>query len=157
MKKTKIHSFTLSELLVVMIITAIVVGIAFTVLRMVQKQIRAAQSNFDKTAGLALFEQTLWQDFNKCPTIKYSHVQNSLMLESDIDSVIYRFTADYTLRNADTIKLRLTPKLFFFNGENVDEGIIDAISISAETELPKYSIFVSSPKDAALLMNNYGI
>ncbi|TEB40727.1 hypothetical protein D0809_29130, partial [Flavobacterium circumlabens] len=35
----KVKSFTLSELLIVMIITAIVVGMAFSVLRLVQKQI----------------------------------------------------------------------------------------------------------------------
>ena len=157
MQRTKVHSFTLSELLVVMIITAIVVGIAFSVLRLVQQQVRAAQSNFDKTADLALFEQTLWQDFNRCPTVKYHQVQSTLMLESEVDSVIYRFTDNYTLRNADTIRLRLMPKLFFINGRKVNEGIIDAISISAETELPEYSIFVSSSTDAVLLMNHDGI
>lgn len=39
----KVKSFTLSELLVVMIITAIVVGMAFSVLRLVQKQIHTIQ------------------------------------------------------------------------------------------------------------------
>jgi Tfp pilus assembly protein FimT len=55
----KLKSFTLSELLIVMIITAIVVGMAFSVLRLVQKQIHTIQTNFDKSSTLALFEQRL--------------------------------------------------------------------------------------------------
>ena len=69
--KTKTPSFTLLELLVVMIITAIVVGMAFSVLRLVQNQIHAIKSNFEKTSTLALFEQQLWQDFNDKNEIQF--------------------------------------------------------------------------------------
>lgn len=109
----KIKSFTLSELLIVMIITAIVVGIAFSVLRLVQKQIHTIQTNFDKTSTLALFEQKLWQDFNEPYTIVYDTKKQILILNSETDTVTYSFQENYTLRNTDTIPLKLIPKTFF--------------------------------------------
>lgn len=153
MPKNKIKSFTLPELLVVMIITAIVVGMAFSVLRLVQKQIHAIQLNFEKTSSLALFEQRLWQDFNELNTIQFNEKENSLLLESEMDTVVYSFQENYLLRNNDTIKLKLMTNKFLFKGKEVKEGNIDAVSISGKAELPDYEIFVSKKNDLTLIMN----
>lgn len=149
----KLKSFTLAELLVVMIITAIVVGMAFSVLRLVQKQIHAIQANFDKTSTLALFEQKLWQDFNEPHTIIYNNQKQILRMISEIDTVTYSFQEKFILRNLDTIKLKITPNKIFFKGKEVKYGTIDAISLFAETELPDYQIFVSKKNDVTLFMN----
>lgn len=149
----KIKSFTLSELLIVMIITAIVVGIAFSVLRLVQKQIHTIQTNFDKTSTLALFEQKLWQDFNEPYTIVYDTKKQILILNSETDTVTYSFQENYTLRNTDTIPLKLIPKTFFFNGKEIQNGTIDAMRLSAITDLPDYEIFVSKKNDITFFMN----
>jgi prepilin-type N-terminal cleavage/methylation domain-containing protein len=153
MQKNKIKSFTLPELLVVMIITAIVVGMAFSVLRLVQKQIHAIETNFNKTTGLVLFEQRLWQDFNELNTIQFNSKENTLLLESEMDTVVYSFQENYIIRNNDTIKLKLMTNKFLFKGKEVQEGTIDALSISAKAELPDYEIFVSKKNDATLFMN----
>ncbi len=154
MQPAKVKSFTLSEMLVVMIITAIVVGIAFSVLSLVQKQIRTVEKNFEKTTTLSLLEQRLWQDFNRHNTIKASNEQ--LILTSDIDTVMYHFQPNYTLRNRDTIKAKLTVDKFYYLGNEVESGYVDAISISAEKELPDYSIFISMQHDAAHFINQDG-
>lgn len=153
MPKSKIQSFTLPELLVVMIITAIVVGLAFSVLRLVQKQIHAIETNFAKTSSLALFEQRLWQDFNELNNIQFNVKDNTLLLESEMDLVVYSFQKNYTLRNNDTIKLKLMTDKFLFKGKEVKEGNIDAVSISGKAELPDYEIFVSKKNDLTLIMN----
>lgn len=147
----KLKSFTLAELIVVMIITAIVVGMAFSVLRIVQKQIHKIQTNFDKTSTLALFEQRLWQDFNEPHNIIYN--KNELILISEIDTINYSFQENFTTRNQDTIKLKITPNKAFFKGKEITKGTIDAISIFADTELPDYAIFVSKKNDITLFMN----
>ena len=147
--KTKTPSFTLPELLVVMIITAIVVGMAFSVLRLVQNQIHAIQTNFEKTSTLALFEQKLWQDFNDKNEIHFNEEVRSLLMESVMDS----FQENYILRNADTIKLKLQINKMFFNGKEVQGDTIDALSISGKAELPDYEIFVSKKNDLTLFMN----
>jgi prepilin-type N-terminal cleavage/methylation domain-containing protein len=153
MINSKSKSFTLPELLVVMIITAIVIGMAFSVLRLVQKQIRTIQTNFEKTTTLALFEQKLWQDFNEYNSIQYNEQENSLQLQSEIDTVVYNFKDKYTLRNNDTIKLKLMLSQFFMKGIAIKQGDIDAITVSGEAELPNYEIFVSKKNDLTLLMN----
>jgi len=153
MAARKLKSFTLAELLVVMIITAIVVGMAFTVLRIVQKQIHAIQTNFDKTSILALFEQKLWQDFNETNAIIYDNQNQTLMMTSEIDTITYLFKEDFSMRNLDTIKLKIDPKNAFFKGKEVTKGYIDAIRLSAETSLPDYEIFVSKKNDITFFMN----
>jgi prepilin-type N-terminal cleavage/methylation domain-containing protein len=153
MQKNKIKSFTLPELLVVMIITAIVVGMAFSVLRLVQKQIHTIETNFEKTSSLALFEQKLWQDFNELSVIEYNENKNTLLMESEMDTVLYSFRENYTLRNVDTLKFKLGINKLFFEGKEVREGNIDAISISGIAELPDYEIFVSKKNDLTLSMN----
>ena len=156
MVNNKVKSFTLPELLVVMIITAIVVGMAFSVLRLVQKQIRTIETNFEKTTSLALFEQRLWQDFNEMNTIQFNAKENSLLMESEMDTVMYSFQENFTLRNTDTIKLRLVANKLFFKGKEIQGGFIDALSISGKTELPDYEIFVSKKNDLTLFMNQDG-
>ncbi|WP_394775887.1 type II secretion system protein J [Flavobacterium sp.] len=149
----KLKSFTLAELLVVMIITAIVVGMAFSILRLVQKQIYAIQTNFEKTSTLSLFEQKLWQDFNEPHTIIYDANKQILIMTSEIDTVTYLFQEKFTMRNLDTIKLKITPNKTFFKGKELESGTIDAITLFAETELPDYQIFVSKKNDVTSFMN----
>lgn len=156
MANLKIKSFTLPELLVVMILTAIVVGMAFSVLRLVQKQISIIETNFEKTNSLALFEQRLWQDFNEMNRIQFNAKESSLIMESEMDTVVYSFEENYVLRNTDTIKLRLVTNKLFFQGKEVQEGTIDALSISGKAELPDYEIFVSKKNDLTLFMNQDG-
>lgn len=153
MAARKLKSFTLSELIVVMIITAIVVGMAFSVLRIVQKQIHTIQSNFEKTSTLSLFEQKLWQDFNEPHNIMYDSSKQLLIMISEIDTVTYSFQEKFSMRNQDTIKLKVIPKKVFFRGKEISSGQIDAISIFAETELPDYQIFVSKKNDLTFFMN----
>ncbi|GGF10437.1 PulJ/GspJ family protein [Flavobacterium limi] len=149
----KLKSFTLSELIVVMIITAIVVGMAFSVLRIVQKQIHKIQSNFERTSTLTLFEQKLWQDFNETHDAVYYNDTQSLVLISELDTIAYSFQEKYTMRNLDTIHLVINPNKVFFKGKEVSTGIVDAISLDAKTEIPDYEIFVSKKNDITLFMN----
>jgi hypothetical protein len=143
-------------MLVVMIITAIVVGMAFSVLRLVQKQIHSIQKNFDKSSALALFEQRLWQDFNDYNSIILFQKQNHLRFESDLDTVVYTFNDEYILRNTDTIKLKLSISKGQYLGVKREEGAIDAIQISGTSELPNYTIFVSKKNDLTYFMNQDG-
>ena len=157
MQNNKAPSFTLSELLIVMIITAIVVGIAFSVLRLVQQQIYKIERNFNKTISLNLLEQTLWQDFNTFTLISFNKGDSTLILESVNDTIQYKFQESFILRNSDTIKVKVVPTQTFFRGKTVDGGMIDAIKISAENELPDHTIFVCRQIDAAVLINIDGI
>ena len=49
---SKVQAFTLSEMIVVLIITSIVIGMAFSVLRLVQKHMGGIQDNFNRSTEL---------------------------------------------------------------------------------------------------------
>jgi type II secretory pathway pseudopilin PulG len=154
MKPTKVKSFTLSEMLVVMVITVIVVGIAFSVLSLVQKQIRGIEKNFRKTTELSLLEQRLWQDFNEHNFAQYHN--HKLVLKSETDTITYTFNPEYTLRDMDTIPLKTEITKMYYLGRETKSGPIDALSVSADKEVPDYSIFVSANHDASHFINNNG-
>ena len=155
MQHNKVKSFTLSEMLVVMIITTIVVGIAFSVLSLVQRQIRVVGNNFETTTTLSLFEQRLWQDFNQHGSILAT--EKKIVLTSVKDTVVYNFEPEYILRNStDTIKLKVAIDKLYYLGDDVKSGFIDAVRISANEELPEYNIFVSMQYDASHFMNKDG-
>lgn len=151
--KTKVKSFTLSELLVVMIITAIVVGMAFSVLRMVQMQIGSIQKNYEKSTRLSLFEQKIWQDFHEFDIISYDEREMCLVFQSELDTIKYEFSDEYIIREKDSIKIQLRIEKLLSQGEIVKEGNIDAIAISGEKELPKYKLFVFKQNDLTQIMN----
>lgn len=153
---SKVKSFTLSELLVAMIITVIVVGLAFTVLNLVKKQISVIEKNYNRTTELAFFKQRMWLDFNKNTTIIFNSNKNQLTLKSETDSVFYNFNADYILRNTDTLKTKVLIENLFFQGTKVKDGTVDAISFIEKKEAADSHFFVFKKNDATLFMNQDG-
>jgi len=59
---SKIKAFTLNEMLVVLLITAIVVGMSFAVLSLVQQQMHGIDGNYKKNTAFNLLKQSLWFD-----------------------------------------------------------------------------------------------
>jgi hypothetical protein len=154
--KSKVKSFTLSELLVTMIITVIVVGLAFTVLDLVRKQINAIQKNYNRTTELAFFKQRIWLDFNKNNDIIYNAIENQVVLKSDFDTISYNFKDDIVIRNKDTLNTKVKIEKIFFKGIEIKQGIIDAISFLEEKEASDSKFIVFKNNDATFFMNQDG-
>jgi hypothetical protein len=153
---SKVKSFTLSELLVTMIITVIVVGLAFTVLDLVRKQINAIQKNYNRTTELAFFKQRIWLDFNKNNDIIYNAIENQVVLKSDFDTISYNFKDDIVIRNKDTLNTKVKIEKIFFQGIEIKQGIIDAISFLEEKEASDSKFIVFKNNDATFFMNQDG-
>ena len=151
--KQKIQAFTLSEMIVVIIITSIIVGMAFSVLSMVQKHMSSIQNNLTKNTELNKLEQALSIDFNRYSNIKYNKIDNELIFTSEMDTVSYEFTEDSILKNLDTFNIQLQNKTFFFNGNKVHNGEIDAINIETSKTFQNQQLFVFKQNDATLFMN----
>lgn len=152
----KVKSFTLSEVLVTMIITVIVVGLAFTVLDLVRKQILVIQKNYDRTTELAFFKQRIWLDFNKNNDIIFSPIENQIVLKSELDTICYNFKGDFVLRNKDTLMTKIKIEKLFFQGTEINQGTIDAITFLEEKEAADSHFFVFKDNDATLFMNKDG-
>ena len=155
LKSKKIQSFTITEMLVVMILTAIVISIAILVLNLVQKELKGIQINFKNNTELRTLEQALWSDFNK-NDIVFDAKNNQLICSLPIDTTYYKFTENYVLRNKDTLKISIEQKVFFLDMKETLTSV-DAIEIKLSKEFQNKQLFIYKTKGASYYMNNNGI
>ncbi len=149
MKKTK--AFTLTELLVVMIVATIVVSMAFLALSMVKKQVGSIQKKMIHKEELKRFEKILWRDFNYYGVGNYK-TDNKLFFSNGLDAVEYKILENCILRNEDSIFITINAIDLFLDDKKVTTGNIDAIKIQTE-EIYNKNIFVFTEKDATFYMN----
>ncbi|WP_350284659.1 hypothetical protein [uncultured Croceitalea sp.] len=153
MKVKKLKAFTLSELLVVLLLTVVVVGLAFSVLNLVQQQMNGSRQNYQKTTELNLLKQALWRDFRTYQYLNFNMGDEHLHLSSAIDTVRYTFMEDYVVRQQDTFNIDLAAKTFYFDGTAVTDGMIDAIELETNKESGQKQVFVYRENAAIIYMN----
>ncbi len=153
MKTRKIKAFTLSELLVVLVITSIVVSLTFLTLRLVQKQITSIQTNFNDQQEIQFLERALLQDINTYNAY-YDSKNDVLKLSHGKDSIHYEFTDNYIVRKKDTFQLKLVDKRFLIDTKEVKTGWIDALQFTFNQSYSTKNIFIYKIKDAAHYMNH---
>lgn len=143
----KIPAFTLSEISVTLVLTSIVVGLVFSVLSLVQKQLFGIQQNLNVNAELQLLEQSLWLDFNRFENVQYDGINNQIKLKTELDSVVYDFQKESVIKQEDTFDLSLSIEKLFFNGVSVENGYIDAIKLKTDDK-HKENLFIFKSKSA---------
>lgn len=154
MKLTKkIKAFTLSELLVVLIISSIVISLAFLILSMVQKQVATIQKNVNIKQQIQFIDRMLWKDFNQY-SVSYNDKEDKLICTSPIDSLTYKFYDTFVLRNKDTLPIEILNKTLFLDGKEVSSGVIDAIQLETPPVFGNTEIFIFKSKDASFYINN---
>lgn len=153
-KLQKIPAFTLSELLVAMAISAIVIGLSSGILNLVFKNVQSIQSNYADSTEISLLEQQLTVDFNQFHNINFEEDLETLKLKNEIDSISYYFGEKYLLRSLDTIQLNRYTKHFFYQGGEVLSGEVDAIRI--EFEEKNTFVFCFRENDAFEILSTNG-
>lgn len=144
----KIKSFTLSEMLVVLIITSIVVGIAFSVLNLVRRQVAKLQSETDKNIQYDVLKNRITFDFHKFNDICVLD-NNQVLLKNEIDSSFYEFKDNLLIVKQDTLVKNLKEVKFWRNKKEVNEGKIDAVNLVLEEKKDVFrSVFVYKNNDA---------
>lgn len=149
----KISSMTINEMLVVIIISTLVIGMAFSVLQMVQRHVWSIQKNITANTTLTLLEQSLWIDFNKYNVINYEAEESVLLFKSELDSVVYKFNSERIVKNKDTFNLEIKNKYLFFDGNPIESGKIDALKIKLGQSQQEKVLFIYKRKDANQFMN----
>ncbi len=150
---TKIKAFTLSELIVVLILSSIIVGLAFSVLTLVQRHMHGIQENLSTNTTLKKLEQSLWIDFNRFSKISYSNTNNELVLASEIDSTSYKFLTQYVVKETDTFKVAIKSKTFFFDAKTIESGAVDALKLKTTKAFRSQELFIFMENDANAYMN----
>lgn len=144
----KLNSFTLSEMLVVLVITAIVVGLAFSVLSLVRKQVYRLQNDTDKRVQYDLLKNKLFIDLNKYPNT-YLVKEDSFVCKSELDSIRYKCNDNFIIVESDTMMTNLKEIKFFYKNFEVVNGKIDAIRVMIEERKGIFkTIFVYKYNDA---------
>lgn len=149
----KIQAFTLSEIIVVLILTSIVVGLAFSVLGLVQKQMLAIQSNYNKSLELQKLETSLWIDFNRYSNIRYDAIEDKLILKHELDSISYSFSKDIIIKVQDTFLIPVETKQFYFDGVLSKTSSIDAIKLKTAKTHQNRELFIFKKNDATGYIN----
>lgn len=150
---TKIQAFTLGEIIIVLILTSIVVGMAFSVLFLVQKQMSGIQTNYKHQMEIRKLETILNLDFNRYNKITIDEVQGQILFKSEKDSVKYQMSSSLVIKELDTFKIQIENANYFLKGEKIANGEIDAIKLEFGKEFLNQKIFVFKYNDAAISMN----
>lgn len=145
-------AFTLSEIIVVLILTSIIVGLAFSVLGLVQKQMIAIQRNYNMNLELKKLETSLWLDFNRYSKIEYDAIENQLLLKHELDSIVYTFSKAFVVKKQDTFPIPIEQKEFYFAGIISKTKKVDAIKLTTTKSVAGRKLFVFKKNDATLYM-----
>ena len=151
---TKIKAFTITEMVIVIIISTIVAGLAFTVLSVVQRNMVSIESNYEKKTRLLQLEQSLTIDFNRYIHAYWNLEQEQLVFKSPLGESTYQFYADSIVTGLETFQLQLYEKHLYFKGEKVKMGDIDAIKLNFSKSDDFHRIFVFKYDDPTKNFDN---
>ncbi|TDQ21836.1 type II secretion system protein [Tenacibaculum caenipelagi] len=147
----KIKAFTLTELLVVMVVSTIVISLAFLMLTMVRKQLNVIKKGIDKKQIIEHLDRVFWKDFNECK--KVSLKNKKLFFEKDMDTVVYNFEEKIIVREKDSFSIQINHKSFYLDGLKVNNGFIDALKLVFDDTYANNTLFVYKRKDVSFYLN----
>ncbi len=149
----RVKAFSLNEMVVVLMITAIVVGMAFSVLKLVQRQLGSIEGIYSAKLEVNRVRQALWLDFNRYSTITYDPRSESLNFNNEMESMNYIIEDDMLIRERDTFNIKLESKSFYFANNPIESGQIDALELTTNKETGRQHIFVYRNNTAANYLN----
>jgi hypothetical protein len=149
----RIQAFTLSEMVVVLILTSIVVGLAFSVLNLVQKHMLSIKSNFINHTEMNKLEQSLWIDFNRYSNVEYYVLEDEIQFRNPMDSIRYQFQENYIIKGIDTFDIEVQNKTIFYEGKKRESGVIDALKLKFSKNFQNQLLFIFKENDATLFIN----
>jgi len=152
---SKLKAFTLLEMIVVMILTLLVSGIAFQAYQIVAKQYYSFRISMKRNNELLLFERTLLQDISGAEYVQKTQEGIECVLPDR--NISYNFENDYVLRAItvpDTFFLKVeNDSAFFFSKKNISIGdIIQKLSFSIIIEGEKLDYTFAKTYGADVLM-----
>lgn len=149
----KVKGFTLGEMLVVLLLTTIVVASTFTILQLVQQQMNNIENNYARNTEYNLLRRSLWVDFHQNDGIWYDKATSTLYFKNEIKEVAYQLGKEQIVKGKDTFKLGVKEHQFFFKGNEIDQGEIDALDFSIETKSSSPRLFVFKTNASTSILN----
>jgi len=151
--RQKIKAFTLNEMIVVLLITVIVVGMAFSTLSLVQRQMGNIEGIYKVKTEANKLRQSLWMDFNRFSKVIYDSRTETLYFSNGMERQQYQITKELLIRETDTFDIKLKSKDLYFNNSEIVSGEIDALELQTSKETGSQYIFVYKDNASATYMN----
>lgn len=152
---TKLKSFTLSEIIVVMVISMIVIGLSYSILSLVNsqmediKEINATQTAFHR------FHGRIQNDIQTFTDHSLEANGTQLIFKNPIREKIYYFYPDQVISELDTFYLGSYSLTTYLKNTPVNQGAFDAIYFHKTTS-PHLAFFIYSIPTSKLKIENYG-
>ncbi|MGD2034792.1 MAG: prepilin-type N-terminal cleavage/methylation domain-containing protein [Bacteroidales bacterium] len=153
----KLKAFTILELLIVMMLSAIVVGMTYLYFTQFRHYLQTTYQQEEDYARLYRFEFALQKDIDLATEL-FSPSENELEVRFGDEEIRYVFDEGRVVREtgntADTMELKLTGTSFQVLEEY--NGLIESLDLEMETEPGKrLSLVFMKEYPAAVLFRNY--
>ncbi|MEP2236878.1 MAG: prepilin-type N-terminal cleavage/methylation domain-containing protein [Maribacter sp.] len=140
-KPNKIKAFSLQEMMVVLVITTVVVGMAFAVLNLVQRQMGSIETIYAIKTDINQLRQSLWIDFSRYDYIFIDQKGNKILLSNELEGRQYEIINGNSIRT-ENLEMKFESIAYYFDNQKVVQGEIDAISIITSKDTGHQEIFV---------------
>ena len=125
-KRNNIPAFTIMELVIAMLISAIAIGLMYSAYTIVSKSYLSFTGRNEDISTVLLLDQRLNRDISKAEVI--TRVNNTITMKSGKDTIRYNFAGSLVIRQSlltDTFKVNTDGVLTSFESMNVDEPPAD--------------------------------
>lgn len=138
MKAARIKSFTLIEMVLAMLFSAIVAGMAYTSITIFTRLYENYRLKRSAGADLQLMKQAISRDFSHSSLVEIDGSHFYLKDSMGAAGLYYTLNENYLVRKAplksDSIKFDDLAFRGFFEGLSVDKGIVDHIVLHFKSE-----------------------
>lgn len=161
MYSKKVPGFTIMEVTIAMLLSAIVIGLAYTVFSLVTRSYQSYQARHRQMATVLSLDGMLRRDFDRAEVILED--TDGIVLTSKNHLIKYRFYPDYILRKGiatDTFRLKADSVAKTFEGKAIDdsgtgaeENRIDELDIQLTLQKQKIPYYYHKIYSSANLIN----
>ena len=128
-------------MMVVLVITTVVVGMAFAVLNLVQRQMGSIETIYAIKTDINQLRQSLWIDFSRYDYIAVDQKSNKIMLSNELERRQYEIINGNSIRT-ENLEMEFESIAYYFDNQKVVQGEIDAISIITSKDTGHQEVFV---------------
>lgn len=128
-------------MMVVLVITTVVVVMAFAVLNLVQRQMGSIETIYAIKTDINQLRQSLWIDFSRYDYIAVDQKSNQIFFSNELEGRQYEIINGNSIRT-ENLEMKFESIEFYFDNQKVVQGEIDAISIITSKDTGQQEVFV---------------
>ncbi|MDR1729758.1 MAG: hypothetical protein LBR52_03755 [Prevotellaceae bacterium] len=134
----RLPAFTLTDVIVTMIISMLVMGIAFSIFRFAYDQISSYQRANDDYKELYQLYHVMQEDFQHSSECNYRQNEWQMLMQGGYKEYLYTLSDNMVIRktgiSSDTFRVSIENIIVKFNNEEQISGIIDEIDFDVTTK-----------------------